>query len=72
MPKGKKITIEDKIEAKTAEIANLTEKLKQAKEELKKLKKEKDDEDLKKIYDAVKSSGKTIDEVITLLQGNEN
>lgn len=72
MPKGKKLTIEEKIETKTAEITQLTEKLKQAKDDLKKLEKEKEDEDLKKLYDAVKSSGKTLDEAIALLQGNEN
>lgn len=69
MPKGKKLTTEEKIAAKTAEIDNLTEKLKQAKDELKKLEKEKEEEDLKKLYDAVLSSGKTIDEIVALLQG---
>lgn len=70
MPKGKKMTIEEKIETKTAEITQLTEKLKQAKDDLKKLEKEKEDEDLKKLYDAVKSSGKTLHEAIALLQAN--
>lgn len=72
MPRGKKLTIEKKIEAKQLEITQLTEKLKQVKDELKNLEKEKEDEDLKRLYDAVKSSGKTLDEVITLLQVDEN
>lgn len=72
MPRGKKLTIEAKIEAKQLEITQLTEKLKQVKDELKNLEKEKEDEDLKRLYDAVKSSGKTLDEVIALLQVDEN
>lgn len=72
MPRAKKASTQERIEAKKAEIAELSQKLSTAKEELKALEKEKEDEDLKKLYEAVKASGKTVDDVIAMLGQTED
>lgn len=73
MPRGVKkiVSIDEKISAKEAEIIKLEEDLKSAKADLKSLKKEKEDEDLKNLYEAVKASGKTIEEILAMLAPTE-
>lgn len=72
-PKGSKkklvLSIDERITAVTAEIESLQEQLKEKKAELKQLKAEKEEEDQKRLLAAVAASGKSIDEVIALIEG---
>lgn len=71
-PKGSKkklvLSIDERITAVTAEIESLQEQLKEKKAELKQLKAEKEEEDQKRLLAAVAASGKSIDEVIALIE----
>lgn len=71
-PKGSKkklvLSIDERITAVTAEIESLQEQLKGKKAELKQLKAEKEEEDQKRLLAAVAASGKSIDEVIALIE----
>lgn len=71
-PKGSKkklvLSIDERITAVTAEIESLQEQLKEKKVELKQLKAEKEEEDQKRLLAAVVASGKSIDEVIALIE----
>ena len=63
----KNVSIEEQISGKETEIENLSEQLKAAKAELKKLKEEKLLEDSQKIMDALAASGKSVDDVINMI-----
>lgn len=71
-PKGSKkklvLSVDERITAVTAEIESLQEQLKEKKAELKQLKAEKEEEDQKRLLAAVAASGKSIDEVIALIE----
>lgn len=58
------LSINERIANVTAEIESLQEQLKEKKAELKKLNAEKEEEDKKRLMEAVLASGKSIDEVI--------
>ncbi len=62
------MTLDEKIEAITIDIDSLNEQLKAKKQTLKKLTAEKQVEESKKLLEAVKDSGMTVEEVITLIQ----
>ena len=62
------LSIDERITAVTAEIESLQEQLKEKKAELKQLKDEKEEEDQKRLLAAVAASGKSIDEVIVLIE----
>ena len=64
----KNLNIDELIELKTAEIAELSEQLKTAKSELKKLKEDKRAADSQRIMDALIESGKSVDDVINMLR----
>ena len=63
----KNVSIEELISGKEIEIENLSEQLKAAKAELKKLKEEKLLADSQKIMDALAASGKSVDDVINMI-----
>ena len=63
----KNVSVEELISGKEIEIENLSEQLKAAKAELKKLKEEKLLEDSQKIMDALAASGKSVDDVINMI-----
>lgn len=69
MPRGKKnqVSLSEQIAAMEADI-------KEKKELLKKLKAQKDEEDKTRLIEAIDASGKSIDDVIAMLQsaGTEN
>lgn len=71
-PKGSKkklvLSVDERITAVTVEIESLQEQLKEKKAELKRLKAEKEEEDQKRLLAAVAASGKSIDEVIALIE----
>lgn len=72
MARGRKsYTTEEKIELVNALIAELTDKLKEAKAELKELEAIKEQEDLKALKDLIAESGKSIDEVKEMLNKTE-
>ncbi len=62
------LTIDERIAAVTAEIDSLQEQVKAKKAELKKLDVEKAEADQKKILAAAASSGKTVEEIIELIE----
>ena len=61
------LSIEELISTKEQEIANLSEQLKNAKAELKELQEKKTIEDSRKIMEAIAASGKSIEEVLTMI-----
>lgn len=73
MPRGKRTTVsvEDRIQSTCAEIESLQERIRSKKEELKNLKAEKEKSDAARIIAAVQESGKSVDEVLTLLSPTE-
>ena len=70
MPRRKKVdlSIEERITAVEAELEALAEQTRNKKQELKALKQEKDEADKAKIIEAFISSGKTVEEAISLLK----
>ena len=72
MPRGKRIvSVEDRIQSTCVEIESLQEKIRSKKEELKSLRAEKEKSDAARIIAAVQESGKSVDEVLTLLSPTE-
>ena len=63
----KNLNIDEMISNKEAEIAELSEALKTAKSELKQLKEDKLLADSQRIMDALAASGKSVDDVINLI-----
>ncbi len=63
----KNLSIEELISNKENEIENLSSQLKAAKAELKQLKEEKLLTDSQRIMDALAASGKSVDDVINLI-----
>lgn len=74
MPRGKRtvVSVEDRIQSTCAEIESLQERIHSKKEELKSLKAEKEKSDAARIIAAVQESGKSVDEVLTLLSPHRN
>ena len=72
MPRGRKkkeiLTVDQKIMKVEGEIQELNEALKAKKAELKALQKEKESEDKKVLLDAIKESGKSVDEILEMLK----
>jgi len=72
MPRGRKkkenLTIDQQIEKINAEIQELNEQIKGKKEILKDLEKQKKDEMLSTLADALAKSGKSVEEVLDMLQ----
>lgn len=71
-PKGSKnrtttISMDEQIISITADISSLSEKLKTKKAELRKLQKNKANADKTRLLDAIASSGKSYDEIVSLL-----
>lgn len=69
MPRGKKNQV-----SLSEQIAALEADIKEKKELLKKLKAQKDEEDKTRLIEAIDASGKSIDDVVAMLQsaGTEN
>ena len=67
MARKTNLSIEELISAKEQEIANLSDQLKNAKAELKELQEKKTIEDSRKIMEAIAASGKSIEEVLTMI-----
>lgn len=65
------LTIDERIAAAADELESLQEQVKEKKAELRELKAEKEAEDQKKLLAAVAASGKTIEEVIALIEAAE-
>ena len=65
--KPKNLSIEELIANKEAEITELSDALKTAKAELKQLKEEKLLADSQRIMDALAASGKSVDDVINMI-----
>ena len=63
----KNLNIDEMISNKEAEIAELSEALKTAKSELKQLKEDKLLADSQRIMDALTASGKSVDDVINMI-----
>lgn len=70
MPRGRKpaLTVDEKIALTEQEIETMTQRLKDLKNELKLLQASKREEEVSKLLDALETSGKSVDEVIALLQ----
>lgn len=72
-PKGSKnkptLTLDEQIAKITMEIESLQEQIKKKKTELKRLNDEKAEEDQKRLMAVVTASGKTVDEVIEMING---
>lgn len=73
MSRGKRtvVSVEDRIQSTCVEIESLQERIHSKKEELKNLKAEKEKSDAARIIAAVQESGKSVDEVLTLLSPTE-
>ena len=67
MARKTNLSIEELISAKEQEIANLSDQLKNAKAELKELQEKKTIEDSRKIMEAIAASGKSIEEVLSMI-----
>ncbi len=65
------LTIDERIAAVTAEIEALQEQVKSKKAELKQLGALKSEADQKKILEAAAKSGKTVEEIVALIQDAE-
>jgi predicted nuclease with TOPRIM domain len=61
-------SVEERMTAVSAEIETLQEQLREKREELKQLNVEKAEEDKQKLLGAVAASGKTIEEILSLIQ----
>ncbi|MBR1443634.1 MAG: hypothetical protein IJ583_08880 [Firmicutes bacterium] len=70
MARRANLSVSELITAKENEIVNLTEQIKKTKAEIKELKEKKKVEDSQKLLDAIASSGKTIEEVLSMI-GNQ-
>lgn len=73
-PKGSKnkvpmLTIEQRIEKVSAEIESLQEQVKAKKNELKNLNTEKAEAEKRKLLEAIAASGKSVEEIISLING---
>ena len=72
MPRGRKkkeiLTVDQKIMKVEGEIQELNEALKAKKAELKALQKEKEAEDKQVLLEAIKESGKSVDEILEMLK----
>ncbi len=71
MPRGRKKkpeSVEEQMQLVQAEIEELTAKLKAKKKEMAVLEKAKKAEEQQKLLDAVAASGKSVDEIIGMLQ----
>ena len=72
MPRGRKkkesLTIDQQIEKINAEIQELNDQIKEKKAVLKDLEKQKKEESFSTLVDAVKKSGKSIEEVLEMLK----
>lgn len=72
MPRGRKkkeiLTVDQKIMKVEGEIQELNETLKAKKAELKALQKEKESEDKQVLLEAIKESGKSVDEILEMLK----
>lgn len=72
MPRGRKkkeiLTVDQKIMKVEGEIQELNEALKAKKAELKALQKEKESEDKQVLLEAIKESGKSVDEILEMLK----
>lgn len=66
--KEKPKTIDERIAAVTSEIESLQIQLKDKKAQLKELNAEKEAENQKRLFEAVLASGKSIDEIIAMVQ----
>lgn len=62
------LSVDERIAAVTAEIESLQEQVREKKAGLKQLKAEKEEEERKRLLAAVVASGKSIDEVIALIE----
>lgn len=69
--KATALTVDERIAAVAAEIEALQEQVKAKKAELKQLDAEKAEEDQKKILAAAASSGKTVEEIVALIESAE-
>ena len=67
MPRKKSLSLAERIAAAEAELEALTQQMKEKKQELKALKAEQKEADRAKLIEAFIASGKTVDEVIALL-----
>lgn len=72
MPRGrkKKLPVDELIVQTEKEIADLKSQISEKRKELKKLKAEKENEDRERLMKAVEASGKSFEEVISLLNKN--
>ena len=71
MPRGRKKkpeSVEEQMQLVQAEIEELSAKLKAKKKEMAVLEKAKKEEEQQKLLDAVAASGKSVDEIIGMLQ----
>ena len=70
MPRGRKpnLTTEQKIAAVEQEIENLKEQIVQKKIELDKLNADLENEKKEKLFQAIKESGKSVDEILEMIK----
>lgn len=72
-PKGSKnkaaLTIDEQIDQLTAEIEDMQEQVKVKKAKLKSLNDQKDEADKQRLMDMIVASGKSVDEIISMLNG---
>lgn len=69
MARGRrKYTLEEKIELITKEIEQTQQKLQNLQIELEELNTQKETEDLRKLKEVITASGKTIEEIISMIQ----
>ena len=64
------LTLDERIAQVTAEIESLQEQIKEKKADLKQLNDEKAEEDQKRLMAAVTASGRTVDEIIEMINGS--
>ena len=67
MARKTNLSIEELISAKEQEISNLSDQLKNAKAELKELQEKKTIEDSRNVMEAIAASGKSIEEVLAMI-----
>lgn len=71
MPRTRRIiSIDEKIVQAEADVEKLTERLNKAKENLEALKQKKDEQRKQEVMDAIDESGKSIDEILAFLHGD--
>ncbi len=75
MPRGKRkavsLTIDERIAALEAELTSLRETVENKEAELKQLKETRDKELIGKLMDAIAESGKSVQDVIDMVKGND-